>query len=85
MPAAAARVGLNALPWSKIMAPTKFFAPFPPLLLSLQFQVSIATALTTIPLTLGMPTLSRRSGTKTLSLSLTPVIDLVTLLYATWI
>jgi hypothetical protein len=32
-----------------------------------------------------MPTLSRRSGTKTLSLSLTPVIDLVTLLYATWI
>jgi hypothetical protein len=67
------------------MAPTKFFAPFPPSLRCLQFQVSMVMALKTIPLTLGMPALSRRSGTKTLSLSLTPVIDLATLLYATWI
>jgi hypothetical protein len=85
MPAAAARVVLTALPWSKMRAPTKFLAPLPLLLLCLQFQVSIAMALTTIPLIQGMPALSRRSGTETLSLILTPVINLATLLYATWI
>jgi hypothetical protein len=84
MPADAARVVfLVASPVSKMMAPTKFFAPFPPSLLCLQFQVSVAMAFMTIPFMLGMLALSRRSGIKTLSLILTPVIDLTNLLYAT--
>jgi hypothetical protein len=84
IPAVDARVDLTASPVSKMVDPTKFFAPFPPSLLCLQFQVSMAMALTTIPLMLGMPALSRSLGTETLSLILTPVIDLGTLLYATW-
>jgi hypothetical protein len=64
--AVAARVFFTASPVSKIVDPTKFFDPFLPSLLCLQLQVSMAIALTTIPLMLGMPALSRSSGTETL-------------------
>jgi hypothetical protein len=62
IPADAAQVVLTASPVSKMAAPTKFLAPFPLSLLCLLFQVSMQTALTTIPFMLGKPALSRRSG-----------------------
>jgi hypothetical protein len=80
IPADAAQVVLTASHVSNMRAPTKFFALFLLPLLCLQFQVSMQTALTTIPFMLGKPALSRRSGSEILSLILAPVIDLATLL-----